>query len=235
MRTRDEWESWYRQPNPWHYDGTLEDEVRTSALLERLQHAHFDHALDVGCGEGRLINALTAIADHVTGFDISATAIERAQTRYPHIRFHQGDLLDVVRRPDVLAIPFDLVVASEVLYYLPTDDERKEAVAGLSHLGTPSCLFYFSVIVTGASAGRRYFTHDGFASLLSEHFTVIDSFPSVASFPRALTLLGKLVRSSQKRVQLMGRWNAASRPEHCRHMGYFALRRQGAPISATLN
>ncbi len=114
-------------------------------------------------------------------------------------------------------------------------EHTREAIAGLSRLGTPSCLFYFSVIVTGASAGRRYFTHDGFVSMLSEHFTVIDSFPSVASFPRALTLLGKLIRSDERRIQLMGRWNAASRPEHCRHAGYFALKHQGAPISATLN
>src|SRR5690606_7116651 len=147
------------------------------------------------------------------------TAVARAQAKYPDIRFDQGDLLDVVKRPDVLAEPFDLVVASEVLYYLPTDDERREALAGLARLGTPSCLFYFSVIVTGASAGRRYFTHDGFAAMLSEQFTVIDNFPSVATFPRALTLLGKLLRSDQKQIALMSRWNASSRPERCRHAG----------------
>ena len=235
MRTREEWEDWYRQSNPWHYDGTLEVEVRTSALLGRLRHAHFENVLDVGCGEGRLTHALTAVGTRVRGFDISAKAIERAQIRYPDIRFEQGDLLDVVRRPDMLATPFDLVVASEVLYYLPTDQERKEAIAGLARLGTPSCLFYFSVIVTGESMGRRYFTHNEFVSMLSEHFTVIDSFPSVASFPRALTLLGKLIRSDARRIELMGRWNASTRPERCRHAGYFTLKRRGAPLSATLN
>lgn len=228
MRSQQEWEKWYAEPNPWGTDGSDKDLVRIDVLFERLKYARFANVLDVGCGEGRLTNALSTVAHKSYGIDIAANALERARTRYPHIDFRQGDLLDVVKRPDIAAIPFDFIAASEVLYYLQTDDERHAALVGLAELGAPSCLYYFSVIVTGSSKYRRYFTHDEFVRLVSEHFTIIDAFPSVADVPVMLSVLCRLLPSQKLSRELIKAWTITRKLDKCRHVGYFAVKRRRA-------
>lgn len=225
LRSKEEWERWYATPDPWQSDGSEKDRVRTQAILDRLKFAHFAHFLDVGCGEGRLTKALSTLCDHSLAVDIAENALDRARARYHDIEFQQGDLLDVIARPEVAGTPFDFVSVSEVLYYLCTDEERIAAIAGLSRIGTPLCLFYFSVIVTGPTQHRRYFTHDEFLDLLSPHFNVIDTFTSVANVPRWLDVLRHVLPSEHTTLAVLKAWTAAQRPEDCRHLGCFALKR----------
>jgi SAM-dependent methyltransferase len=223
VRTSAEWDTWYARANPWGTEGSDEDCVRTELLLERLRHARFAHMLDLGCGEGRLTDALSRVAENTYGFDISPRAIDRARARFPHIRFQEGDLLDVIQRPQVVETPFDFISLSEVLYYFQTDEERHAALAGVSRIGAPACLYYFSVMVVGASKYRRYFTHDEFVRMVSEHFHVIDSFGSVAEVPRIIRYLP----FRRRRLALIKALTVTRRPEQCRHMGYFAVKRNG--------
>jgi SAM-dependent methyltransferase len=163
--------------------GSDKDRVRIDLLLERLRYARFAHILDLGCGEGHQTAALSQLAGSTLGIDIAENALERARSQFPNIRFQQGELLDVIKDPEILQIPFDLISVSEVLYYFQTDEERRAALAGLAQIGVPACIYYFSVIVTGASKYRRYFTHQEFLTMLSQHFQVIDCFASVADLP----------------------------------------------------
>ncbi|MBY0493841.1 MAG: class I SAM-dependent methyltransferase [Cyanobacteria bacterium] len=71
--------------------------------------------LDVGCGEGTFTQYLTGFAGDVVGIDISATAIARARRGVPRARFHETSL--EAFEP---AVPFDVVVAIEMLYYAPS-------------------------------------------------------------------------------------------------------------------
>jgi SAM-dependent methyltransferase len=230
MRTRDEWDKWYARPNPWGTEGGDEDRVRTELLLGRLQHARFANLLDLGCGEGRLTDALSRLSEHTYAIDIAQAAIERARTRFPHIRFEQGDLLDVLRDPEVSRIPFDFISVSEVLYYFQSEEERRAAVAGLARIGAPACLYYFSVIVTGASKYRRYFTHDEFIRMLSEHFQVVDSFSLGVELPRLLSS-ARMLPHPQLRLALRRMLTTTRKPERCKHVGYFALKRTPAGLA----
>jgi SAM-dependent methyltransferase len=225
MRSREEWEKWYTQSNPWGTQGSDKDCVRTELLLDRLRYAQFGHSLDLGCGEGHQTDALSKVSQNTLGIDIAANAVERARSRFPHIRFQQGELLDVIKDPGIRQIPFDFISVSEVLYYFQTDEERRAALAGLAQIGTPACLYYFSVIVTGASKYRRYFTHDEFVTLLSERFHVIDCFASVADLPLFLRVLHHLAPSKRMRLELVRTWTVSRKPENCRHVGYFAVKR----------
>jgi SAM-dependent methyltransferase len=233
LRSREEWERWYAKPDPWETEGSDTDRVRTEAILERLKHAHFVNFLDLGCGEGRLTKALSMHCQNTYAFDIEENALERARSRYQNVEFRQGDLLDVIVLPEIVRIPFDLISVSEVLYYLQTDEERNAAISGLARIGTLACLYYFSAIVTGASKYRRYFTYDSFLQLLSGHFNVIDTFPSVANVPRWLGLLRYLWPSEPRTLAVLRAWTATRRPEDGRHVGCFALKRE-AGSSATL-
>jgi SAM-dependent methyltransferase len=225
LRSREEWEQWYKDANPWSTEGSDKDRVREDAIVQRLQFASFENLLDLGCGEGHLTSVLAPLSKKTLAFDIADNALERARTRYPHIEFRQGDLLDVIVRPDITSIPFDFVAVSEVLYYLQTDEERDQAFTGIARLGTPSCLFYFSVMVTGASKYRRYFTYDEFIERVSKHFNIIDTFPSVADMPKPLDLLRRLMVAEQARIAALRAWTATRKPERSRHLGCFAVKR----------
>jgi len=227
MRTPEEWDAFYRTPNPWGSSGGPEDLVRSESLLTRLRDAHFESAIDFGSGEGRLTNELSQLASQVVGYDISATAVARARKRYPHIEFQQGDLLDVLQQPAITSEPFDFVCVAEMLYYLQTDDERHAAVAGLAKIGRPNCLFFFSVIVTGSSKHRRYFVHEEFVKLLSEHFNVIASFPCLARETWAYRALRQLSFTPALQRRFIRVWTAMHRPEQAKHAGYFALKAGG--------
>jgi SAM-dependent methyltransferase len=228
MRSRDDWERWYIKSNPWQSEGSDEDSVRIDSLLGRIKHARFLRLLDLGCGEGRLTNALSALAQHTCGVDIAENALQRARARYPHIAFRQGDILDVIEQPEVARTPFDFISAAEVLYYFQTDEERHAALSGLARIGVPACLYYFSVIVTGTNKYRRYFTHEEFVRMLSAHFNVIDWFPSIAVLPRMLAALRRILPHPATRHALTRTWITTRKPEDCKHVAYFAVKRQPA-------
>lgn len=145
--------------------------------------------------------------------------------RYPHIEFRRGDLLDVVRQPEVIGTPFDLVVVAEVLYYLQFDVERREAIAGVARIGIPDCLYYFSVIVTGASAGRRYFTHDEFVGMLSEKFRIIEHFPTGVQFSAIVDHTLHAMPFRNARLRWRKRLIEKSDSARWKHIGYFARKR----------
>jgi SAM-dependent methyltransferase len=88
----------------------------TTAVLPRRRYAQ---AVEVGCSVGELTAALAQRCDRLTGWDVSAAAVDRARRRtaeLPGVRIEQRAL------PADPLPPCDLVVLSEVLYYLDPGD-----------------------------------------------------------------------------------------------------------------
>lgn len=234
LRSREEWEQWYVKANPWNTEGTEKDRVRSQIILERLKYARFARLLDLGCGEGALTNVFSTISRETLGIDIAENALLRARARFPHIEFRQGELLDVIARPEIVETPFDFISVSEVLYYFQTDEEREAAFSGLAKLGASSCVFYVSALVTGASRYRRYFTHDEFLEKMSQHFNVIDVFPSVVDLGRPLKLIRNLVPSERARLSALKAWTLSRSTEKCSHLACLAVKKteRGGPPAA---
>lgn len=225
LRSKEEWELWYLKANPWNTEGTEKDRVRSQIVLERLKYARFAKLLDLGCGEGGLTNILSTISEYTLGVDIAENALSRARKRYPHIEFRQGELLDVIALPEIAGTPFDFISVSEVLYYFQTDEEREAAFGGLARLGSPSCVFYVSALVTGNSKYRRYFTHGEFLDKMSQYFNVIDVFPSVVDLGRPLKLMRNLLPSERMRLSALKAWTLSRTPEQCSHLGCLAVKK----------
>lgn len=106
-----------RKPEGWDFDGSWYEQRKRAVTLAALPRPRFRSALELGCATGVLTAALTERADVVTGTDVAAAAIEQARRRAPAARFEQA------------AFPaewpsgrWDLVVLSEVGYYLSPDD-----------------------------------------------------------------------------------------------------------------
>jgi 2-polyprenyl-3-methyl-5-hydroxy-6-metoxy-1,4-benzoquinol methylase len=110
--------------DPWNCE-TSEYEVlklrATTDAVVRLSPA--GPVFDVGCGEGRLAEALAVAGFSVSATDISPSAISRARQRcasYSNVRIFEGNVL-------TCAIPdrFGIIVLSEVLYYLGLGPRRR--------------------------------------------------------------------------------------------------------------
>ena len=95
----------------------------TTAVLPRRRYAE---AVEVGCSVGELTAALAQRCDRLTAWDVSAAAVEQTRRRtaeLPGIRVEQRAL------PADPLPPSDLVVLSEVLYYLDPGDLRAAVAA----------------------------------------------------------------------------------------------------------
>lgn len=124
-----------REPDPWATRTSPYEQAKQEAVLEALGGRHFRRALDLGCSVGTLTAALADRADAVLAVDASAHAVDRARAALvdrSNVQVEQRTLPD-----DWPVAPFDLVVASEVGYFLsPRAWSRTlDAVAGTVPVG----------------------------------------------------------------------------------------------------
>jgi len=87
------------------------------SLVRMLLAGNPESILDVGCGEGFLMDSYRKAlpSARIVGVDIDAVAIEQAEQRNPGVEFQLGSVLDLRFHDNV----FDLIVCSEVLEHVP--------------------------------------------------------------------------------------------------------------------
>lgn len=113
--------------DPWGFASSPYERDKYRATLEALDRPRYGSALEIGCAIGVMTAQLAERCDTVLGLDGSATALAEAArrcSRHPHVVLHEGIVPD-----GFPAGRFDLVVASEVLYYLSEMDLRRTALA----------------------------------------------------------------------------------------------------------
>lgn len=120
------WNGFFEQEDPWNYASEYEQEkyIRQLKLLPTEPPAN---VLELACAEGHFTELLASRVGHILACDISARALERARLRcrkYANVDFVQLDLSQ-----DKFPSGMDLVVCSEVLYYL-ADEAELEMVVG---------------------------------------------------------------------------------------------------------
>lgn len=105
----------YAAGDPWSTDHWYEVRKR-AVVLASLPRAHYRSAFEPGCGAGELTVGLAERCDELWSTDPVAEAVNRARAA---VAGQVGVGVEVVALPDgVPAGPLDLVVFSEVLYYL---------------------------------------------------------------------------------------------------------------------
>ena len=114
--------------DPWHLGSSRYEQDKFDKLVEVAQGAPHASILEVGCGGGHLTEKLCTISDEVSGFDLSTDAIDRARIRAPLADLFVRDSDDF----DYSAQHVDLIVASEVLYYIGQRQETLNRMAGCS-------------------------------------------------------------------------------------------------------
>jgi SAM-dependent methyltransferase len=111
-------EARYRQDaDPWGFATSAYEQGKYEATIGALAGRRFPRGLELGCSIGVLTQRLAASCDTLVAIDASPTAVAAARRRTVgagHVDARVAVLPEAL--PDG---PWDLVVASEVLYYFP--------------------------------------------------------------------------------------------------------------------
>lgn len=113
--------NYFLRKDPWKYRTSELEQNKYRDILSLLPAAPIETALEVGCAEGVFTKMLSGRAESLTAVDSSATALGRARKALvdsPHVDFQQ---LDVSQENPTGS--FDLIVASEVMYYLGSTEQ----------------------------------------------------------------------------------------------------------------
>ena len=114
-----------RDPDPWHFAQSAYEREKYTATLAALPRQRYATGLEIGCSIGVLTRQLAGRCDALLSLDVAETALERARERcanQSHVRFERRQV--PAEWPDGC---FDLILLSEIVYYLDRDDVRQLA------------------------------------------------------------------------------------------------------------
>ena len=115
-------------PDPWKFATSEYERDKYAATLAALPRPRFARAFEVGCSIGVLTRQLAARCNAILAVDVAEAALQGAAVRcrdQSHVQFAR-----MVVPQDWPPGAFDLILFSEVLYYL--DDTDRAAAARLS-------------------------------------------------------------------------------------------------------
>ena len=107
--------------DPWQLSERWYEQRKFAITVALLPHARYRHAFEPGCSVGVLTELLAGRCDHVTATDVAPAALDAARERLT------GDGVTLLRRSldePWPATDFDLIVLSEVGYYLQASTLR---------------------------------------------------------------------------------------------------------------
>jgi SAM-dependent methyltransferase len=101
--------------DPWGFATSPYEDAKYVRTVAALGDRRFTRGLELGCSIGVLTQRLAERCDRLIALDASPTAVARARERLGERE--DVELAVAVIPEDLPAGPFDLIVASEILYY----------------------------------------------------------------------------------------------------------------------
>ena len=119
-----------RDPDPWRFATSDYERAKYDDTLAALGDRRFASGFEIGCSIGVFTARLVQRCDRLLAVDVSDTALAQARAANPGVRFAN------MRVPDAWPIgeDFDLIVFSEVLYYLDAVEIDRAASQALTAL-----------------------------------------------------------------------------------------------------
>jgi 2-polyprenyl-3-methyl-5-hydroxy-6-metoxy-1,4-benzoquinol methylase len=108
-------------PDPWNFTRSQYEHDKYHETLAVLEDRHFASGIEVGCSIGILTRLLAGRCEKLLAVDLVERALAAARLNcadFPHVRFEQRQMPD--DWPELER--FDLIVLSEVLYFLTPAD-----------------------------------------------------------------------------------------------------------------
>ena len=162
-------------PDPWRFASSAYERDKYRATLASLPRKRYAEALEIGCSIGVFTRRLAERCDALLALDVVPSVLDAARERCAactNVRFFLGAVPDAW--PDGR---FDLIVLSEVAYYLDRRDLARLAVRIESALrpGGDVVLVHWTgptdYPLSGDEAARTFIAQAGFASVLHQERT----------------------------------------------------------------
>jgi len=103
-------------------------EIRTFA--EKVKSG--DSILDLGCGNGRLLEALKGKDIKYLGVDNSSELISLAKNNYPAQKFIVGDILALKNNPEITEKSYDFIFCLAAIQHIPSQELRIQALRDMA-------------------------------------------------------------------------------------------------------
>ncbi len=119
-------------PDPWKFATSEYERDKYAATLAALSRPRYARAFEVGCSIGVLTRRLAECCDEILAVDVAEAALQNAAARcndLPGVRFAR-----MVVPKDWPDGAFDLILFSEVLYYLSAAERLAAARLSLQSL-----------------------------------------------------------------------------------------------------
>jgi cyclopropane fatty-acyl-phospholipid synthase-like methyltransferase len=118
-------------PDPWRFATSTYEQEKYAATLAALPDRRFASGLEIGCSIGILTRLLASRCDHLLAIDVSDAALSQARQTCANLPVTFQNRRIPAEWPSET---FDLIVLSEVLYYLTAEDVRRTAELARSAL-----------------------------------------------------------------------------------------------------
>lgn len=119
-------------PDPWKFETSQYEADKYNATIAALPRSSYTSALEIGGSIGVLTEKLAHYCDALLSIDVSEIAQARAIARCQHLPQVHFQIMRIPEKfPDAV---FDLILVSEVAYYLGWDDFRKMQRQIVEHL-----------------------------------------------------------------------------------------------------
>lgn len=106
--------------DPWNFETSEYEQTKYTATLAALPQNYYKNAFEIGCSIGVLTARLARFCEKLLSVDVSDTALKKARKRcaeLPQVRFEKMRIPAEFPRET-----FDLILVSEVGYYLAPND-----------------------------------------------------------------------------------------------------------------
>ncbi|WP_434988231.1 class I SAM-dependent methyltransferase [Pseudomonas protegens] len=121
-----------RDQDPWAFRQRWYEQRKRAITLASLPRRHYRSIFEPGCANGELSAELASRCDSLLAYDTARNAVDLARQRlrsFPHARVEHGRLPQ-----DWPKGPFDLIVISEIGYYLDAADLAQLVARALGSL-----------------------------------------------------------------------------------------------------
>ena len=120
------------------------DEYEKGFVLPKLMLNRNKVVLDLGCGMGRLADAVSDKVKEYYGVDFSSEmiAVAKQNVRNNNCHFYTMSIVDALSDPKITARKYDLVLMAGVSMYI-NEEELIKCYHGLKRLAKRDTLFYF--------------------------------------------------------------------------------------------
>jgi SAM-dependent methyltransferase len=104
--------------DPWELETSAYESARYARLLGAIDQRRYPNVLEIGCGAGSFTKRLAPLAQRLLAVDVSQEAIRKAQVAFgptSQVEFRVANIMDYDPQAEG---PWDLIVMSEMIYFL---------------------------------------------------------------------------------------------------------------------